>query len=304
MTAFESRFAEINNVRLHYVSVGQGPLMLFVHGFPEFWGEWEEQLEEFATDHQAVALDMRGYNLSSKPEKITDYAVGELVADIRGLAKHLGHQRMILVAHDWGGAVAWSFANRHPEMLEGLVIINSPHPAVFARELLSNADQQAASDYMRTFREPGVEAFLSENEYAPLVDALFKAGKGWEFTEAVRKKYLAAWGQPGALTGGLNYYRASPIYPPKSEEERAQMQGIADLPRDFFAVSVPTLVVWGEADTALLPGLLDGLDRYVEDLTIKRIPDGSHWVVHEQPDRVNHLIREFIRRITKKDSSP
>lgn len=292
---FESRFAEVNNLRLHYVSVGQGPLILFVHGFPEFWGAWEAQLAEFAKDHQAVALDMRGYNLSSKPGEIADYAAGELVADIKGLAEHLGHQKMILVAHDWGGAAAWAFANTHPEMLEGLVIINSPHPAVFARELLDNADQQAASTYMRTFRDPGIEALLSENEYALLVDAVFKAGSQWEFTKEVRKKYLTAWGQPGALTGGLNYYRASPLYPPDSVEEKARIKGIADLPREVFAVNVPTLVIWGEADEALLPGLLDGLDRYVDDLTIERIPEGSHWVVHEQPAKVNRFIREFIK---------
>ena len=117
----------------------------------------------------------------------------------------------------------------------------------------------------------------------------------WEITDEIRRKYLAAWGQPGALTGGLNYYRASPLYPPASEEDRARIQGIADLPREVFSVQVPCLVIWGEKDTALLPGLLDGLDRYVEDLTIKRIPEASHWVVHEQPAKVNRHIREFIK---------
>jgi len=291
----ESTFAHVNDVRLHYVSVGEGPLMLFLHGFPEFWGAWSEQLVEFGKDHQAVALDMRGYNLSSKPQEIADYAIGELVKDIKELVAHLGHRQMLLVAHDWGGAVAWSFANSHPQMLKGLVIINSPHPAVFARELLENADQQAASAYMRTFQKPGVEAVLAENDYALLLDAVFKAGSEWEITDEIRRKYLAAWGQPGALTGGLNYYRASSLYPPASEEDRARIQGIADLPREVFSVQVPCLVIWGEKDTALLPGLLDGLDRYVEDLTIKRIPEASHWVVHEQPAKVNRHIREFIK---------
>ena len=291
---FKSRFAEVNNVRLHYVSVGQGPLMLFVHGFPEFWGEWEDQLNEFGGDHQAVALDMRGYNLSSKPADIKDYAIGELVQDLKALVEHLGHQRMILVAHDWGGAVAWSFANSHPEMLESLVIINSPHPGIFARELLHNKEQQEASDYMLEFRKPEAEAILAEDSYANLVEALFTFGSQWEFTEEVRKKYIAAWDQPGALTGGLNYYRASPLYPPASEADRTRIQEIADLPREIFSVNVPTLVIWGEADTALLPALLDGLDQYVKNLTIKRIPDGSHWVVHEQPEKVNSFIREFL----------
>jgi len=294
---FDSHFAEVNNVRLHYVSVGEGSLILFVHGFPEFWGAWEEQLAEFSSDHQAVAMDMRGYNLSSKPEDIADYAIDELVSDIKALVAHLGHRQLVLVAHDWGGAVAWSFANRHPELLESLVIINSPHPVVFARELLVNADQQAASTYMRTFQAPGIEDILAQDNYALLIDKVFKAGKGWELTPDDRDKYLAAWRQPGALTCGLNYYRASPLYPPATEEERARIKGIADLPPEVFSVQVPTLVIWGEKDTALLPGLLDGLDKYVADLTIKRIPDGSHWVVHEQPARVNGCIREFLERI-------
>ena len=290
----DSRFANVNTVRLHYVSAGEGPLMLFLHGFPEFWGAWEEQLAEFSSDHQAVALDMRGYNLSSKPEDISDYAINELVSDIKALVAHLGHRQLVLVAHDWGGAVAWSFANSHPELLEALVIINSPHPVVFARELLVNADQQAASTYMRTFQEPGFEDVLAQNGYALLIDKVFKAGKGWALTQDDHDKYLSAWGQPGALTCGLNYYRASPLYPPATEEDRVRIKGIADLPPEVFSVQVPTLVIWGEKDTALLPGLLDGLDEYVADLTIKRIPDGSHWVVHEHPDVVNRYIREFI----------
>lgn len=149
---------------------------------------------------------------------------------------------------------------------------------------------------MRTFREPGVESMLSENRYAPLMDAVLKSGGRWAITEEVRRKYLAAWEQPGALTGGLNYYRASPLYPPATEAETARIQGIADLPREVFGVQVPTLVIWGEKDTALLPCLLDGLDRYVADLTTQRIPDGSHWVVHEQPEVVNRLIRAFNER--------
>jgi len=293
---FVSRFADVNGIRLHYVSVGEGPLILFVHGFPEFWGEWEQQLIEFGRDHQAVALDMRGYNLSEKPANIKEYAVGKLVDDLKGLAEHLGHERLTLVAHDWGGAVAWSFANSHPEMLESLVIINSPHPGVFARELLSNPEQQAASAYMLAFRKPDAEAVLSENSYAKLVEAVFTFGSHWEFSEAVRRKYIAAWDQHGALTGGLNYYRISPLYPPETEADENRVRSIADLPREVFAVSVPTLVIWGEADTALLPCLLEGLDHYIDDLTIRRIPDGSHWVIHEQPGKVNGLIREFIAR--------
>jgi len=295
MSEFKSQYADVNGVRLHYVSVGQGKLIMFVHGFPEFWAQWENQLIAFGSDHQAVAPDMRGYNLSAKPENVDAYHARELIEDLRALAEHLGYQKFILVAHDWGGAVAWSVAMRHPECLEKLIIINSPHPAVFARELLNNPDQQKASQYMLLFRSPKAERVLSENNYARLVDVLFQFGSKWEMTEEVRLKYITAWSQPGALTGGLNYYRASPLYPPTSSEDVRKIESILNLPREMLAVKVPTLVIWGEEDQALLIGNLNGLEEYVDDLTVKRIPDGTHWVGHEQPERVNALIRDFLK---------
>jgi pimeloyl-ACP methyl ester carboxylesterase len=295
MPAFESQYAGVNGLRLHYVSVGQGKLIMFVHGFPEFWGEWENQLIEFGQDHQAVALDMRGYNLSAKPGNVDAYHAGNLTEDLRALAEYLGHQKFILVAHDWGGAVAWSVAMRHPECLEKLVIINAPHPAVFARELLNNPEQQKASRYMLLFRSPQAERILSKNNYARLVDVLFQFGSKWKMTEEVLLKYIEAWSQPGALTGGLNYYRVSPLYPPNSPEDIQKIENILKLPREMFAIKVPTLVIWGEEDQALLSGNLDGLEEYVDDLTVQRIPDGTHWVSHEQPQRVNALIRNFLK---------
>jgi pimeloyl-ACP methyl ester carboxylesterase len=295
MPAFESQYADVNGLRLHYVSVGQGKLIMFVHGFPEFWAQWENQLIEFGQDHQAVALDMRGYNLSAKPGNVDAYRAKNLIEDLRALAEYLGHQKFILVAHDWGGAVAWSVAVRHPECLEKLVIINSPHPAVFARELLNNPDQQKASQYMLLFRSPKAERVLSENNYARLVDVLFQFGSKWEMAEEVRLKYIEAWSQPGALTGGLNYYRASRLYPPTSPQDVQKIESILNLPRKMLAVKVPTLVIWGEEDQALLSGNLKGLEKYVDDLTVKRIPGATHWVSHEQPQRVNALIRDFLK---------
>jgi pimeloyl-ACP methyl ester carboxylesterase len=295
MPEFKSQYAEVNNIRLHYVSEGQGKLILFVHGFPEFWGAWENQLLEFGQDHQAVALDMRGYNLSAKPEDTKVYHVKNLMEDIRAFVEHLGHSTFTIVAHDWGGAVAWSLAGTYPEHLEKLIIINAPHPAIFARELLNNPDQQKASEYMLVFRSAEAEQILSENHYEKLLNALFKWGNTrWKPSESVKDKYIKAWSQPGALTGGLNYYRVSPLYPPTSQEDEERIGEILNLPQDLFRVKAPTLVIWGEEDSALLLGNLDGLDNYVEDLTIKRIPDASHWVVHEKPYVVNTLIREFI----------
>jgi pimeloyl-ACP methyl ester carboxylesterase len=293
-TEFQSQYADVNGIRLHYISVGQGNLIMFVHGFPEFWGEWENQLVEFGKDYQAVAPDMRGYNLSSKPDDVEAYHAKHLIKDLRALAEYLGHQKFILVAHDWGGAVAWSAAMRYPEWVEKLIIINSPHPAVFARELLNNPAQQEASQYMLLFRSSKAEEILSENNYARLNDMVTQFGSKWDMTEEVRLKYTEAWSQPGALTGGLNYYRVSPLYPPTSPEDITKIKSIADLPREMLAVKVPTLVIWGEQDRALLTGNLDGLEDYVADLTIKRIPEGSHWVSHEQPEQVNALIREFL----------
>lgn len=294
MPDFQSQYAEVNDIRLHYVSVGQGKLMLFVHGFPEFWYEWEKQLVEFGNDHQAVAPDMRGYNLSSKPAEMEQYHINALIEDLRALAEHLGHEKFTMVAHDWGGAVAWSAAMRHPQMLEKLIIVNSPHPAVFARELLNNPNQQQASQYMLLLRSAEAERILSENNYARLMDVLVQFGSKWELSEEKRLKYIEAWSRPGALTGSLNYYRASPLYPPTSEADEEKIGGILNLPQEMFEVKVPTLVIWGEQDRALLTGNLDGLEDYIADLTIKRIPDGTHWVIHEQPELVNSLIRDFI----------
>lgn len=291
----EHRYAEVNGVRLHYVTAGQGPLMLFVHGFPEFWYAWRAQLAHFARDYQAVAFDMRGHNLSSKPTAVTDYAINHLVTDVAALADHLGHRRFVLVGHDWGGAVAWAFAIRHPDRLERLVIVNAPHPAIFARELRDNPAQQKASEYMLAFRSAKAEDLLSADHYAALVQAVLGDGlaKG-HVTAADRDEYVKAWSQPGALTGGLNYYRAARVGPPA--RDGAPASGTLGVEEHATVVSVPTLVIWGERDTALLTGNLDGLERYAPNLTVHRVPDGSHWVIHEQPDLINRVIRDYLAR--------
>jgi pimeloyl-ACP methyl ester carboxylesterase len=287
-------YAEVNGVRLHYATAGKGKLILFVHGFPEFWYEWKNQLAEFGKDYKAVAPDMRGYNLSSKPEGVEHYQVKYLVEDLRALAEKLGHKKFILVAHDWGGAIAWAFAIAHPEYLEKLVIINAPHPGVFARELRDNPAQQKASGYMLMFRSPQAEAVLSENNYARLVQAVLGEGlKTGAFTEEDKKAYIEAWSQPGALTGGLNYYRAARVGPPSGEGDKTGTSFAQDAPS--LMVKVPTLVIWGEKDAALLTGNLEGLDKFVPGVTIKRIPEGTHWVIHEKPALVNSYIREFIK---------
>jgi len=286
--AWKDKYAKVNGVKLHYVEQGKGPLILFLHGFPEFWYEWKDLLPDFAKDHHAVAVDMRGYNLSSKPESVEAYRVPIIVEDIRALAQKLKAKKFVLVGHDWGGVIAWAFAAAHPEMLDKLVIINAPHPTVFARELSSNPAQQKASAYFNLFASPAAEKTLSENNYQRMLQVLSKS-----LTEEDRKQYLAAWNQPGGLTGGLNYYRASRLSSPAGGVKHDEEQGL--LTAAAMQIAVPTLVIWGEKDTALLTGNLEGLDQYVKPLTIKRVPEGSHWVIHEQPDLMIRTIRDFLK---------
>jgi pimeloyl-ACP methyl ester carboxylesterase len=288
----QSQFAEVNGVRLHYMTAGQGRLIMFLHGFPEFWYAWKKQLAHFSHDYQAVAPDMRGYNLSSKPADVAQYELKLLVEDVCALAEHLGHKRFVLAGHDWGGVVAWAFAAARPKCLDKLVIINAPHPAVFDRELRQNPAQQQASQYMLVFRTPAAEQMLSAGNFSALDHTLLQPGiqQGY-FGPEDREAYLQAWSQQGALTGGLNYYRAAHAGPPaepeqRSEELAAQVKGLK--------IEVPTLVIWGEKDPYLLTGNLNGLEQYVPELTVRRVPDGSHWVIHEQPELINSYIREFM----------
>lgn len=293
-------YAEVNKIRLHYVAAGQGELIVFLHGFPEFWYEWKHQLLEFSKHHLAVAPDMRGYNLSSKPDDIAQYQMPYLIEDVRLLVEHLGYKKFILVGHDWGGIVAWNFAMVHPEYLQKLIIINAPHPAIFVRELNSNSAQQKASQYTTMFRSPEAEQILSANTYQVLFQQVFKElTQNDLFTAEDKAYYIQAWSQPGALTGGLNYYRAGRVGPSiltnediTSEKALVTMFGCDPTK---LTVNVPTLVIWGERDTALLTGNLNGLEAFVPNLTIKRVAEGSHWLIHERPELIDRYIAEFIK---------
>jgi pimeloyl-ACP methyl ester carboxylesterase len=276
---------EANGIRLHAARCGDGPLMLFLHGFPEYWAMWRPMLEHFgARGYRAVAPDLRGYNLSEKPPALEAYRAKHLMADVLALAARYTKDKFVLVAHDWGGAVAWGVAIAHPERLAKLVMVNSPHPYIFWRELCNNPAQQQASEYMRFFRLPKAERVLSENGYARLLGAFA------DLDEEARKALVEAWSQPGALTGGLNYYRASPMYPPSAEDPGASKLQLK--PEDFM-VKVPTLVIWGERDTALLAGCLEGLDMVVPNLKLVRVPDATHWVARERTALVIREIEAF-----------
>jgi pimeloyl-ACP methyl ester carboxylesterase len=282
-TKWRHRYAEVNGVKLHYVEQGKGELILFLHGFPEFWYEWKDLLPEFAKDHHAVAPDLRGYNLSDKPEAVEAYRVPAIVEDVRALAVKLKARKFILVGHDWGGVIAWAFAAAHPEMLDKLIIVNAPHPTVFARELAANPAQQKASAYFNLFNSPQAEKVLGQNDFANL-QALMKP---WA-SPADLREYVANWSR--GLTGGLNYYRAAQLHSPV---DGAQGTATSGLPL-MKPIEVPTLVIWGEKDTALLTGNLDGLEEYVKHLTVRRVADGTHWVIHEKTALVIQDIRAFL----------
>lgn len=276
---------EANGLKFHVARAGDGPLMLFLHGFPEYWGMWRPLLEHFgARGWCAAAPDLRGYNLSDKPAAVEAYRVKHLVADALALAAHYTKEKFVLVAHDWGGAVAWSVAISHPQRLSRLVMLNSPQPYVFWRELCASPAQRAASAYMTLFRLAKAERVLSANGYARLL-AWFP-----DLDPDYRRELLAAWSQPGALTGGLNYYRASPLYPPTADDPGPLK--LQRKPGDFV-VRVPTLVLWGERDPALLTGCLDGLEALVPDLKLVRVPEATHWIARERTGRVIAEIETF-----------
>ena len=280
---WKHRTARGNGVDLHIVEQGDGPLMLFLHGFPEFWYSWRHQMAEFAADYHVVAPDMRGYNKSDKPRGRRAYALAELVADVRALIEDLGYEKCVLVAHDWGGAVAWEFAHRHPEMLERLVAMNMPHPVRFY-EGLSSLSQLRRSWYILYFQLPWLpEKLLSRHNYEAITQVFANQAKNPEaFSARDLDAYRKAVSQPGALTAMLNYYRNLPI------------DGVGFDPDSYQMLEVPTLMLWGEDDAALGKELTYGTERLVRDLRIEYIPDCSHWIQQDRPEQVNELMREFL----------
>ncbi len=307
---FQDHYAEVNGVRLHYASVGQGPLVLFLHGYPSFWYQWKDQMAEMGRDHLAVGLDMRGYNLSSRPEGLEAYKMPQLVEDVRQFAEKLAgrDKKFVLVGHDWGANVAWVFTMYHPEMVEKLVIVNGAHPFISERELRENPAQRFASNYFFVFNKflaPGEQPVneidtkesAARRAHAGFVDAEVKSGR---YTEADRQAWIAAWSQPGSTTAGLNYYRANHRNPPFNDRHPA-----STIPTSWSAeeitkgakstiINVPTLVVWGLRDTAILPGHLSGLEKWVPNLSVRLYPEDDHWVMMQKAVPVAKDIRAYI----------
>jgi len=274
------------------------PVLVFLHGFPEAAFVWDEMLEHFSDRYRCIAPNLRGYEQSSAPSDVEAYRAKHLIGDISSLIDSLGGELAALVAHDWGGALAWGLAAQRPEAIRRLVIVNSPHPATFLRELRHNPVQQAASAYMNFLCRPDAEALLSENDFARLWPFFTnmgaadpaRPGGGW-LTDEVRDRYRAVWAK--SLRGGCNYYRASPLRPPLSPDDAVMKIEFAPA---AVTSHVPTLVIWAEDDIALPVALLDGLEAYVPDLRVVRVPGATHWIVHERPAFVAAEIETALAR--------
>ncbi len=283
----QHRYADLGDVRMHYVEAGpaQGPLVVLLHGFPEFWYSWRHQLPALAgAGLRVVAPDMRGYNLSDKPAGTAAYHTDLLTRDVARLIQALGAERAMVVGHDWGAVVAWLFAMRYPRMVERLAILNVPHPAML-RAGLRQPRQWRKSWYVFFFQLPWLPEWGFRARRYRTIRRLFRSDpvRAGAFSDDDIDRYIEALAQPGALTATINYYRALVRYHPRG------------LGHDLRVIQAPALVIWGEQDRALEPSLAEPPRHWVPDLRIERLPDASHWVQVDRPEAVNQLLLGFLR---------
>lgn len=268
-----------------------GPLLVFLHGFPEAAFVWDGLMAHFGQHYRCVAPNLRGYPGSYSPTEVKDYRAQLIAGDVAALIQALDAPAAAVIAHDWGGAVAWGLAAVMPQLMMRLVVLNATHPAPFLAALRDDPAQQAASDYINLLRQPGIEAELQADDFARMWPFFERFGGATWLTPALREQYRQAWSH--GLTGPVNYYRASPLHPPLSPTDPIMH---LTLPEHLLHVRMPTTAIWGEADTALPPSLLDGLERYVPRLHITRLPHATHWLVHEDPQAVIHAIQTALNR--------
>jgi len=278
---------ERDGVRLHAVAAGpkDGPLVILLHGFPEFWYSWRKQIGPLSeAGFRVVAPDQRGYNLSSKLPEIADYAVSNLTADVIFIADQLGAQRFHLAGHDWGAAVAWATALQYPGRLKKLAILNVPHPSVFLRTVRTNPRQMLRSWYMAFFQLPRIpESRFSANHFAEGTKSLVASSRPGTFTPGDLEQYRKAWSNPGTVTAMINWYRAA-LQGGLNRQRRLGMK----------TIDVPTLLLWGEDDPVLLKESSYGTEDFVSDLTLRYLPGVSHWTQEEAPELVNSMLQAFL----------
>lgn len=278
------RTFEIHGVRLHAVEAGPegGPLVVLLHGFPEFWYGWRKQIEPLAAaGFHVVVPDQRGYNQSDKPRRISAYKIDALALDVVGLIEEAGETRARVVGHDWGGVVAWWLGARHPERIERLAILNVPHPQVMRKTLFTSAEQRKKSSYIFFFQLPGLpERVFSRNGFAYAVKALRSSSRPGTFTDADLDLYREAWSRPGAVRSMIHWYRAA---------LRSQSQAAAPL-----RISVPTLLLWGAQDRFLGREMAQPSIDLCDEGRLEFFEDATHWLQHEEPEAVNRRLIEFF----------
>jgi pimeloyl-ACP methyl ester carboxylesterase len=287
----------VNGLDMHVRAVGDpgAPLALFLHGFPEYSGAWDDVLPAFAGAFHAVAPDQRGYALSSKPEGVEAYRVKHLVRDVLALGDRLSPEEpFAVVAHDWGASVAYAAAIAAPARISRLVVINGVHPGPFQKALIEDEAQRQASAYMHYLRDPRAEERLSANHFAKLLSMISHFGPQPWLTPERQARYIEAWSPPGALTGMLNWYRASPLIVPQPGEP-VDPAKVLKLDPAQLRVRMPHLLIWGMDDRALLPVSRATLADWCDDLTVREIVGADHWVVHQRTGEVIDLIRDFLR---------
>lgn len=283
-TGIREGYADLGDARLHYVEAGEGPLVVLLHGFPDFWFGWRFQIPALAeAGFRVVAPDMRGYNLSSRPSGVAAYDTDRLASDIRDLIRERGAESAFLAGHDWGAAVAWATAMNHPEVVERLAILNVPHP----RRLLNalrRPRQLMKSWYMFFFQLPLLpEALVRARRWWGFRYGFEHDARPGAFTEADIERYVEAWSRPGAATATINYYRAAFRQSPRRAEARIR------------PVMAPTRIIWGECDRYLGAELAEPDQADVPNLErVVRLPEASHWVQHDEPEHVTQLLVEFF----------
>jgi pimeloyl-ACP methyl ester carboxylesterase len=281
-TELREGYADVGDQRLHYVESGDGPLIILLHGFPEFWYGWRRQIEPLAAaGFRVVAPDTRGYNLSSKPESVDAYDIANLTGDIRALVHERGAESAMLVGHDWGGTIAWATAMQHPEVVDRLAILNAAHPRKLTQGL-HHPGQLRKSWYFFFFDLPELpESVVHADHWQFFRHFLRDANPA--YTPDEMERYVDAWSQPGAATGMINYYRSSVRTPPKRAEAALR------------PIKAPTLVIWGQRDRFLTDELAEPDRDDVPNLDrVERLADASHWVHHDEYQRVNHLLTDFF----------
>lgn len=294
MPSFEHKRVSLSTgVELDVWTAGNpdNPAIIFLHGFPESHRTWRHQMAALSDRYFCIAPDQRGYAASSKPQEISDYAVPHLVGDVIALADAFGLQTFTVAAHDWGGAIGWATAIGRPDRVERLIIANAPHPYIYQRSLYEDPGQREGAQYIRTFREESFIQAIEKNGPAWFFDTTFGERVGISFPQGERENYLQEWSNPGALRAMLNWYRASPIDIPAMDETPQRPEF---LDRPFPKVKMPVLIVWGMKDVALRPSLLEGLDDYIEDLTLVRIEDAGHFSPWQAPDDVTRAITDWL----------